>query len=302
MFASRDMALENRMVRERVRPPHSWVLTFDKLLSETEFVKDMRAMLSTLHTAYDYPVDVEFTLNFFDRDRYRINLVQCRPLQVRGAGISMDPPDDLRPEDILVEAHGAVIGMSTQRRIDWAIYVAPTVYGELPVGERYAVARVIGELMHLEQFQGKVVMLLGPGRWGTTTPALGVPVTFADISGVAVLCEIVAMRDNLIPDVSLGTHFFNELVENDILYMALFPNKEGNRLNARMLENDLPNRLVDVLPDAAEWTHAVRLLHMDDLTKGLMCVLSANVIKQRVCCYTAPYRDGFDTRAEDEDN
>ncbi|OGV65383.1 MAG: hypothetical protein A3K19_11125 [Lentisphaerae bacterium RIFOXYB12_FULL_65_16] len=301
MFASRDMALENRMARERMRPVQSWVLTFDKLLSETDFVKDMRSMLSTLHAAYDYPVDVEFTLNFFDREKYRINLVQCRPLQVRGTGISMDPPEDLAKENVLVESHGAVIGMSTQRRVDWMIYVVPSVYGELPVGERYAVARVIAELMHLDEIQDKVIMLLGPGRWGTTTPSLGVPVTFADINSVSVLCEIVAMRDNLVPDVSLGTHFFNELVENDILYMALFPNKEGNRINTKTLETDLPNRLVDLLPDAAEWTKAVRFLNMADLPEGAMCVLSANVIKQRVCCYTAPYREGFDVRPDGDD-
>jgi hypothetical protein len=50
-------------------------------------------------------------------------------------------------------------------------------------------------------------MLLGPGRWGTASPDLGVPVQFAEINHVSVLCEIVTMRENLIPDVSLGTHF-----------------------------------------------------------------------------------------------
>ena len=76
-------------------------------------------------------------------------------------------------------------------------------------------------------------MLIGPGRWGTTTPSLGVPVSFAEIDTVSVLCEIVAMRDDLVPDVSLGTHFFNDLVEMDILYLALFPGRQGQLLEPR---------------------------------------------------------------------
>ena len=79
-------------------------------------------------------------------------------------------------------------------------------------------------------------MLIGPGRWGTTTPSLGVPVHFAEINTVSVLCEIVAMRDDLVPDVSLGTHFFNDLVENDMLYLALFPKREGNYWNDALFD------------------------------------------------------------------
>ena len=70
------------------------------------------------------------------------------------------------------------------------------------------------------------IMLLGPGRWGTSSPSLGIPVSFVDINRVSVLCEIVAMREDLVPDVSLGTHFLSELVEMDMLYLALFP-KQG---------------------------------------------------------------------------
>ena len=81
-------------------------------------------------------------------------------------------------------------------------------------------------------------MLIGPGRWGTTTPSLGVPVCFAEIDTVSVLCEIVAMREDLVPDVSLGTHFFNDLVEMDMLYLALFPGRQGQLLERGVLRAD----------------------------------------------------------------
>ena len=64
-----------------------------------------------------------------------------------------------------------------------------------------------------------------------TTPSLGVPVSFAEISAVSALVEVVAMRDDLVPDVSLGTHFFAELVEKDMLYLAVFPGQPDNLVN-----------------------------------------------------------------------
>ena len=142
--------------------------------------------------------------------------------------------------------------------IDRLIYVPPAVYGQLPLRDRYSIARLIGRLLHLRGPTGggrhtpaaaapKNVMLIGPGRWGTTTPSLGVPVHFAEINTVSVLCEIVAMRDDLVPDVSLGTHFFNDLVENDMLYLALFPKREGNYWNDALLMSS-PNRLAELCP------------------------------------------------------
>lgn len=89
-------------------------------------------------------------------------------------------------------------------------------------------ARLIGRLLHLdEEKPPEQIMLIGPGRWGTTTPSLGVPVSFAEIDTATVLCEIVAMREDLVPDVSLGTHFFNDLVEMDVLYWRSFPAERG---------------------------------------------------------------------------
>ncbi len=285
MFASRERA------RDSARPgaESPWVLTFDRLLTETSFVTDMRDMLDTLQAAYRHPVDVEFTLNFAEADEFKINLVQCRPLQVRGTGDALgDPPDTIPPDDVVLESRGAVIGNSVEMKIDWILYVAPAVYSTLRESDRYAVARLIGEITHLPELAKKTVMLLGPGRWGTTTPALGVPVSFVDIAGVSVLGEIVAMRADLIPDVSLGTHFFNELVERDILYLALFPGKPGNALNTAFFEERTENRLTAFLPDQKEWTHAVRLIDATHLPDDGALILNANSLRQRAVCYRLP--------------
>jgi hypothetical protein len=286
LFASRDEE-EVRGAEERGQPDvFPWVVTFDRLFEQTPFVQDMREMLTVLQAAYDYPVDVEFTANFMADGTYKINLLQCRPLQVKGGGPVTGPAPKVSPEDLLVEAHGAVIGQSRLIGIDRMIYVEPAVYGQLPVAERYAVARLVGRLAHADSAAGKTLLMLGPGRWGTTTPSLGIPVRFADINTVSVLVEIVAMRDDLVPDVSLGTHFLNELIEMDILYLALFPTRQDNVLNKEFFSSR-PNHLADLAPDAADWARAVRVIDTADLGPRAAVKLHADTLKQTVVCYLA---------------
>ncbi|MHC4769710.1 MAG: PEP/pyruvate-binding domain-containing protein, partial [Planctomycetota bacterium] len=106
MLASVDRQTETRT---GVKP---WVLTFDGLLSGTDFVEQMRQMLAALEHAYGCPVDVEFTANFVDGGDYRINPVQCRPLQVKGTDLMVIPDIDVAPESRLIETHGPIIGQS----------------------------------------------------------------------------------------------------------------------------------------------------------------------------------------------
>ena len=87
-----------RAAREHSPRPsdEGWILTFGKLLSETPFVPDLREMLGILRDAYEYPVDVEFTANFLPDGRCLVNLVQCRPFQVKEGGNIVDPPSGSR--------------------------------------------------------------------------------------------------------------------------------------------------------------------------------------------------------------
>jgi len=283
MFASRDPELERLAADRGQRGVFSWVLTFERLLSATPFVADLREMLSLLEEAYGCPVDTEFTVNFFEKEGYRINLLQCRPLQVQAEAQAAVVPADIAEEARLLEASGVMVGQSRVAPIDRLIYVVPGAYSELPVHERYCIARLIGRLMHQDKVDRRVA-LLGPGRWGTTTPALGVPVSYAEISKACALGEIVAMHEGLVPDVSLGTHFFNELVEANVLYFALFPGRPGNRLNEELLQK-APNRLEALLPQAGQWSHVLRVLEAADLPGDGRLMVNANNGEQKVVFY-----------------
>ncbi|MDY0166336.1 MAG: PEP/pyruvate-binding domain-containing protein [Thermoguttaceae bacterium] len=241
----------------------AYALTFNKLLTATEFVADVREILQTVERVYECPIDIEFTANFINETEYRINLLQCRPLPVRVAEGTALPKISVDPEDRVLEARGAIIGPSRFLRLDRLIYVVPRLYAELPLARRYEVARLLGKINQAQCGNGKTIMLLGPGRWGTSSPELGIPVHFSEISRISVLCEIVTMRDNLTPDVSVGTHFLNELVEMDILYMALFPDQQSNYLSEPFFL-DAPNRLLDCVPEGERWQDLVRVVDAGD--------------------------------------
>jgi hypothetical protein len=285
LFASRDRELERLAAERDNRDIFSWVLTFQKLLKNTDFINDMRDMLTTLQEAYDYPVDIEFTANFTDNAEYRIGLLQCRPLQVKGGGKITDPPKNLARNDIVMQAQGAIIGRSRLVDIDRFIYIVPSEYAKLVDNDRAAIARLVGRLTHIkEPGMPKSIMLLGPGRWGTSTPSLGVPTAFPDISPASILCEIVTMSENLTPDMSLGTHFFNELVETDLLYIAISPDDGEAFLNREFFEES-PNKFPLLLPDSAKWSEVIKVIDASDLAEVKLIRMNANTLNQKAVCY-----------------
>jgi hypothetical protein len=284
MLASRDEELVRRAA-ERGQETFPWVLTFDQMLEKTAFAADMREMLHVLQEAYGSPVEMEFTLNFLHDGSYRINLLQCRPVTMALDG-PFERPDrsHLGPEDIVMEARGAVVGQGRSAIIDRVIYVSPAAYSRLGDGQRHEVASVIGQLTRArDRGPAPAIMLLGPGRWGTSTPSLGVPVSWKAISPVSVLCEIVAMHADLVPDVSLGTHFFNGLIEMEILYVAVFPRGKDS-LNVDYFER-APNRLATVLPDASRWAEVIRVIDPAEGAGAPRLHLCADPMDQSFLCY-----------------
>jgi hypothetical protein len=254
---------------------HPWI-TFDRLLTETPVAADLRRMLALLEEVYEHPVDVEFTINFLPDGSYRIHLLQCRTFQFHRetGGVTLDVPAE---QQRLLSAHGAVIGVSREQRLSRIIYIVTETYAQLPERERYAVARLIGRLNQRHPAGDRGLMLIGPGRWGTHSPSLGIPVSFAEISRASVVCEVVEMHERLIPDVSLGTHFFNDLVEHDMLYVAYFPRKTGNHLDAAWFRS-APNRLLELEPAAAGLADIVRVIECD--TAGVGVWLHADATAQ----------------------
>ena len=213
---------------------------------------------------------------------YKINLVQCRPLQIKESSTNLNFIPEIAPNDLILRVHSGIIGRSRSLFINRFIYVEPTAYGILPEADRYTIARIIGKLMHMEdQNDSKHTIILGPGRWGTTTPSLGVPVSFNDINTVSVICEMETMHEGLVPDLSLGTHFFNDFVEMDLLYIGLFNREKENVINKDFFSNST-NSLTALIPEACEWSNVIKVVDTSDKQK---VVLAADTIKQKALVY-----------------
>ncbi len=283
MVAVRDYQMVRQTRRQGITGMEYWLLTFEKLLTETSFVEIMRNILRTLEDHYQYPVDIEYTVNFTQDKKPVINLLQCRPLQTRGEKGSVKMPEQPEADKILFKCDGYFMGGSINQDIKRLIYVEPQAYIDLPLSGKYDIARLIGKLnKQITDKETEPTILLGPGRWGTSTPSLGVPVGFHEINNVTVLAEIAYEGANLIPELSFGTHFFQDLVESDIFYVALFPGKPNTIFNIAKLDR-MPNELAEILPESGKYADVVKLYRFKDQKLRIISDLTS----QQVICIDA---------------
>ncbi|MDD5644983.1 MAG: PEP/pyruvate-binding domain-containing protein [bacterium] len=278
IFATKVREMELRAREYNIADVFPWMISFEKLLTKTSFVENLSQMMKEIEKAYNHPVDIEFAANFLNEEDYRINLLQCRPFQVIGEIKEIKSPDNISKDNMVLRTGGPIIGQTALRKIDKIIFVLPEKYGDMPISEKYSVARLIGKLTNMKN-KNENIMLIGPGRWGTKMPSLGVPVSFSEIKNVAVLCELAMMRKDLTPDISLGTHFFNDLVEMEIIYLAVFPEKEGYFLNDRMLKT-ARNKLKKLTSVSGPAADAVHVIDTAELKKGSAAFIHVDALKQ----------------------
>ena len=275
LFFSRDEAALRRL-RELGRWPDKTpqILDFAGLLADTDVPGLLRDLLHTVSGAYAHPVDVEFTVNFAGTGEPRINLVQCRPLQTRGLGKAVEMPDAQSAQGGLFATVGHFMGGNVRLPLEYVVMVRPEAYLVLGQQDRYAVARRIGRIN--QALKGESYLAIGPGRWGTTTPSLGVPVHFTEIQGAAVLCEVTYPAGDFRPELSYGSHFFQDLVESGIFYVAVFSEREDAMFAPeRILARENVIAQIDPEDGGSEVIHVARF---DDL------VLCSDIDTQRLVC------------------
>jgi Pyruvate phosphate dikinase, AMP/ATP-binding domain len=271
-----------KRLREMNRKEEYWIITFDHFLSEEDFCEVMGNILKTLEKNYNYPVDIEFTVNFTDKDKYKINIVQCRPLQTIGIGGRVDMPEEVDPQKTFFKAKGGFLGGNISKEIKRIVYIDPEEYIALSMSEKHDVARMVGKInVDIKKNDNMPTLLLGPGRWGTSTPSLGVPVAFGEINNIAVLGEIAFPKGGLMPDLSFGAHFFQDLVETGIFYVAIFPDDEDVLFNRDWLLS-LPSRTSEILPHFSEYEKVVRVIDLKQNNTRMM----SDIISQKVICFS----------------
>ena len=198
------------------------IVNFRKLLRSTDFAHVMRRIMAIVAEKYNYPVDVEYACNFTPEGDYKVNLLQCRTIQTSGLGQAGVMP---QVRSRLWNIRGHFMGGNAAIPVRYVVFIKVEPYLSLPERQKYSVARAVGNLNQI--LRDRNAVLIGPGRWGTSTPSLGTPVRFAEISHYACICELAYSSHGLRPELSYGSHFFQDLVESGIFYAALYQGEPG---------------------------------------------------------------------------
>jgi pyruvate,water dikinase len=260
-----------------------WVLTFNNLIQRTDFVSFMGKILAKLEKAYGQPVDVEFTASVDSGDHVRINLLQCRPLFLPGSAAYVSVPTSLDRRQVLFRAHRMICGGSVEQ-IRYILYIDPQRYNRLSPEAKKSIGRLVGEINRHPMIKGHKVMMMGPGRWGSSNIALGVNVSYADIDNAAVLVEVALEEAGHVPEVSYGTHFFQDLVEGQIIYLPVYPDDAASEFQKQFFEA-APNDLLEVLSYAGEYKSVLRLIDVSKTTGGAFAQVVADPQGQQAVCF-----------------
>lgn len=256
------------------------VVTFDGLISDTDFVPQMGSILKILQQRLSTPVDIEFASD--GRDFY---LLQCRPQSYGGESAPAAIPQEV-PQEKSVFSAKRYVSNGRVPDITHIVYVDPESYSEIrDEAQLMAVGRAVGRLNQI--LPKRQFILMGPGRWGSRGDIrLGVNVTYSDINNTAMLIEIARKKGNYLPDLSFGTHFFQDLVEASIRYLPLYPDDAGVLFNERFL-SDSPNELETIAPEFASVAGTLKLIDVPRATGGMVLRVVMNAELDEALAYFA---------------
>lgn len=244
--------------------PHNLVITFDELMRRTPLARRLSRMLQILEKEYGSPVDTEFTLRILGpksaHPDVEITLLQCRP-QSHIKESEARLPKHLPAEDVIF----STTRMAPEGRIEgirFVIFVVPEGYFSLPTAhERAKLGQAISQLNDL--LKEEIFICVGPGRWGTSTPDLGVKIGYGDIYHTRALVELTGEFIGPAPEPSFGTHFFQDLVESNIYPLAVDFNDPDMVFN-RDFFYKTTNQLLKYLPGQSGLEGCLRVIRVAD--------------------------------------
>lgn len=272
-------------------PSEHLVLTFDNLLKNTDFVKIMKTILKKLERHYECPVDIEFTVELipgYPKPSFKIYLLQCRPLSNRDWDPNIVIPIAIpKEEQIFTSTH--IVPQGVVDKIRYIVYIDPERYIQTHDNSlRLELARVVGRLN--KQLEEERFILMAPGRWGSSNPDLGVKISYADIYNTKMLIEIAIPRNGANPELSYGTHFFQDLVETNIFPLALFPEDPETVFNEQFFEQTA-NDIATLLPEAGDLIDYIKVIDVYKASQGKLLRVVMSAEQSEAKAYLCHYED-----------
>lgn len=258
-----------------------FVVTFEGLINDTGFIKEIHSVLKILQNALATPVDIEFASN--GKDFY---LLQCRPQSYSKFDSPSPIPKNI-PKNRLLFSANKYVSNGIVPDISYVVYVDPEKYNAISKLEHLrAIGEAVGNLNRI--LPKREFILMGPGRWGSRGDIkLGVSVTYSDINNSAVLVEIARQKGNYVPDLSFGTHFFQDLVEASIRYLPLYPDDQDVDFNEKFFLKS-ENKLAGLLPEYAYLADVVRVIHLPSVANDMVLRVLMNAEKNKAVGILSP--------------
>ena len=264
--------------------PRDYVLTFNNLVKRTDFCELMGTMLNRLDAAYGHPVDIEFTASIRQDESVKINLLQCRPLFLPGSSGPVFVPE-IKPEASVLFRSNRMINGGVIHNIRYIVYINPKSYSDISSMEiKKEIGRLVGRINEHPLIAEGRVLMMGPGRWGSSNINLGVNVSYGEIHNAAALVEIAREEAGHVPEVSYGTHFFQDLVEDQTIYLPVYPDNPETEFNHAFFEG-AANTLTGILPDDARFEEFVHVIDVPTATGGLYAQIVADPRTQQAVCF-----------------
>lgn len=245
------------------------VVTFDGVFSRTKFIRQIGSIMKLLREKMGQPVDVEFASDGND-----LYLLQCRPQSYNTENVPASIPLDIPDRDIVFSGN-RYISNGLIQNISHIVYIDADGYSTLKsVEDMRQVGRIVGMLNSI--LPKRQFILMGPGRWGSRGDIrLGVSVTYSDICNTSALVEIAVKKSGYLPELSFGTHFFQDLVEANIRVLPLYPDDEGVIFNERFLSKS-HNILAEIYPEFERFDNVIRVISVPSCSDGKMLNIAMN--------------------------
>ena len=250
------------------------IVTFHNLLERSPVPLFFKTVLKILEDEIGLPVDIEFA---YGHDIHTPYLLQCRPQSVGKGNVDVTIPSNIPNDSVMFSAKRYIMSGACHN-IEYMVYVDGEEYDNVESREKLLeIGKIVGKLNKL--LPVKKFVLIGPGRWGSKGDIkLGVHVGYSDINNTAMLIEVAKMKKGHLPDLSFGTHFFQDLVEADIRYLPLYPGDEGVVFREEVFFNK-KNHLLDLVPTARGFDNVVKVIKVSDVQQDstLSVILNGDV-------------------------
>jgi CheY-like chemotaxis protein len=240
----------DQLIRDGYYPEGRKILSFAHWLEHDLFplAPTIDELLKIGQKEMGRPVEIEFAVDIQPEhpEKALFYFLQIRPVADRSEVIDEDLSLIPREKTLLFSTHA--LGHGISRDVHDVVYVRTDRFD--PSNNR-AVAREIEQLNRTFVLRKKNYVLVGPGRWGSEDPWLGIPVKWAHISQARVIVEYSPERYRVDP--SQGTHFFQNLTSFGVGYYTVHPSCGEGRF-----DEDFLNR-----QPAVQETDFIRCVHFN---------------------------------------